>query len=84
MKITAVTPFLAKEWRTMLFVRVETDEGITGIGEAGLTSREQAVAGMIVALAPLIVGEDAMRSEHLWQLLWRGGFHPSGQACRRQ
>ena len=80
MKITAITPFLVKEWRTMLFVRVETDEGITGIGEAGLTSREQAVAGMIVALAPLIVGEDAMRSEHLWQLLWRGGFHPSGQA----
>ncbi len=80
MKITAVTPVLVKEWRTMLFVRVETDEGITGIGEAGLTSREQGVAGIVDALATLVVGEDAMRSEHLWQLMWRGGFHPSGQA----
>ena len=80
MKITAVTPYLVKEWRTMLFVKVETDEGVTGIGEAGLTSREQGVAGFIDALATLIVGEDAMRSEHLWQLMWRGGFHPSGQA----
>lgn len=80
MKITAVTPYLVKEWRTMLFVKIETDEGITGIGEAGLTSREQGVAGFIEALATLIVGQDAMRSEHLWQLMWRGGFHPSGQA----
>jgi len=80
MKITAVTPILVKEWRTMLFVKVETDEGITGIGEAGLTSREEGVAGIIAALATQIVGQDAMRSEHLWQLMWRGGFHPSGQA----
>jgi L-alanine-DL-glutamate epimerase-like enolase superfamily enzyme len=80
MKITAVTPYLVKEWRTMLFVKVETDEGVTGIGEAGLTSREQGVAGIIEALATLVVGQDAMRSEHLWQLMWRGGFHPSGQA----
>ena len=79
MKITRITPILAKEWRTMLFVRVETDEGITGIGEAGLTSRETAVAGMIEALSPLLVGGDAMRSEHHWQVMWRSGFHPSGQ-----
>ena len=65
MKITAVTPILVKEWRTMLFVKVETDEGITGIGEAGLTSREEGVAGIINALATMIIGQDAMRSEHL-------------------
>ena len=79
MKITAVTPILVKEWRTMLFVKVETDEGVVGVGEAGLTSREEGVAGIVQALAALIKGEDAMRSEHLWQLMWRGGFHPSGQ-----
>jgi len=79
MKITSVTAHLVKEWRTMLFVKVETDEGITGIGEGGLTSREEGVAGIISALAPLLVGEDPMRSEHLWQLMWRSGFHPSNQ-----
>lgn len=63
----------------MLFVKVETDEGTTGIGEAGLTSREEGVAGIISALAPLLVGEDPMRAEHLWQLMWRSGFHPSNQ-----
>ncbi|MBK8086451.1 MAG: galactonate dehydratase [Devosia sp.] len=80
MKITKVTPILVKEWRTMLFVKIETDEGITGVGEAGLTSREKAVAGMVDALGPLVIGQDPFRSEHLWQLMWRGGFHPSGQA----
>jgi L-alanine-DL-glutamate epimerase-like enolase superfamily enzyme len=80
MKITRITPYLLKEWRTMLFVKVETDEGIVGIGEAGLTSREQGVAGIIEALTPLLIGADPMRSEHLWQLMWRSGFHPSNQA----
>ncbi len=79
MKITSVTAHLVKEWRTMLFVKVETDEGLIGIGEGGLTSREEGVAGIIRALAPLLVGEDPMRSEHLWQLMWRSGFHPSNQ-----
>ena len=45
----------------MLFVKVETDEGLIGIGEGGLTSREEGVAGIISALAPLLVGEDPMR-----------------------
>ena len=42
MKIVSITTYLVKEWRTMLFVKVETDEGIIGIGEGGLTSRELA------------------------------------------
>ena len=66
MKIVRITPFLVREWRTMLFVRIETDEGIEGVGEAGLTSREVSVAGMIEALAALLVGQDAMRTEHHW------------------
>jgi len=78
MKITKVTPYPVKEWRTMLFVKVETDEGITGIGEAGLTSREGGQAGIMRALAALIVGQDPMRTEHLWQVMWRAGFHPGG------
>jgi hypothetical protein len=57
MKITSVTAHLVKEWRTMLFVKVETDEGLIGIGEGGLTSREEGVAGIISALAPLLVGD---------------------------
>lgn len=45
MKITDVKVYLAKEWRTFCFVVVETDEGISGLGEAGITGRELAVQG---------------------------------------
>lgn len=43
MKITDVTVYLAKEWRTFCFVVIDTDAGISGIGEAGITGRELAV-----------------------------------------
>ena len=79
MKITDITVYLVKEWRTFMFVVVDTDEGIYGVGEAGVTGRELAMAGVVEHVTPLLIGEDPFRTEHLWQLLWRGGFHPAGQ-----
>jgi galactonate dehydratase len=78
MKITAVEPFAAGgATRNFLFVEVQTDEGISGIGESGLTGREMAVEGAVRQLATLIVGQDAGRIEHYWQTLSRGGFFPA-------
>jgi len=77
MKITDVKVYLAKEWRTFCFVVLETDEGISGIGEAGITGRELAVRGAIKHFKPLLIGQDPFRTEHLWQLLFRGGFFPA-------
>ena len=79
MKITGVEVIPVREWRTMLFVRITTDEGIYGLGEAGLTSREGGVGGIVSDLTPLLIGADPFRIEHIWQTLWRSGFHPSGQ-----
>lgn len=79
MKITNITPILMTEWRNFFFVLVETDEGVSGIGEAGLTSREFAVSGMIDHLKTLLIGQDAFAIEHHWQTMWRSGFHPAGQ-----
>ena len=79
MKIKNITTHLLKEWRTMLFVVVETDDGTIGVGESGLTSREYAVAGMIDHLKTLLIGENAFDIEHHWQTMWRSGFHPAGQ-----
>ncbi len=79
MKITDITVYPAKEWRTFLFVVIDTDEGIYGVGEGGITGRELAMAGAIEHLKPLLIGLDPFRTEHIWQLLWRGGFHPAGQ-----
>ncbi len=65
-------------WRNLLVVLVETDEGIAGIGESGLSGRELAVMGAIDHFRPLLLGQDASRIEHLWQVLFRGGFFPAG------
>src|ERR671910_1176863 len=66
--------------RNYLFVVVDTDEDLYGVGEAGLTGRELAVTGTIEHFEPLLLGENPFRTEHLWQLLFRGGFFPARHA----
>ena len=78
MKITDITAYPV--WaghRNFLFVVVDTDEGIYGVGESGLTSREQAVIGAFQDFKEVLVGQDPFRIEHIWQLLFRGGFFPA-------
>lgn len=53
-------------------VTVETDSGITGIGEGG--SKD-----MMDQLAPMLIGEDPSRIDHLWQFMYRGWFYPPGR-----
>ena len=80
MKITEITCYPV--WgggRNFLFVVVDTDEGIYGVGESGLTGRELAVMGVIEHFKPLLIGQEATRIEHLWQVLSRGGFFPHGK-----
>jgi galactonate dehydratase len=64
----------------LLFVVVETDAGLYGVGEAGLTGRELAVMGALEHLKPLLLGQEAGRIEHHWQVLHRGGFFPAQRA----
>ena len=81
MKITGIETYPV--WggeRNFLFVVVETDEGVHGVGEAGLTGRELAVTGAIEHFKPLLLGENPFRTEYLWQLLFRGGFFPARHA----
>jgi L-alanine-DL-glutamate epimerase-like enolase superfamily enzyme len=77
MEITDVTVYLAKEARTFCFVVIDTDAGIYGVGEAGITGRELAVAGAVEHFKPLLIGENPFRIEHLWQVLFRAGFFPA-------
>jgi galactonate dehydratase len=78
MKITAIRTHIVGEVRNFFFVVVETDEGITGIGEGGITWREQAMAGFVEALTPSLIGQNPLRTEHLWQVMFRCGFFPAG------
>ena len=78
MKITNIETYpVWGGFRNFLFIVVDTDEGIYGVGEAGITGRELAVVGAIEHFKPLLIGQDPARIEHLWQLLYRGGFFPA-------
>jgi galactonate dehydratase len=80
MKITQIETFAVYNGaRNNLFVTVDTDEGISGVGESGLSGRELAVIGAVDHFRPLLIGQDATRLEHIWQLLFRGGFFPANR-----
>ena len=77
MKITDIKTYVVGLDRNFMFVEVETDAGISGIGEAGLTFREDAQVGFIEALKPSLLGQPANKIEHLWQTMSRCGFFPT-------
>jgi L-alanine-DL-glutamate epimerase-like enolase superfamily enzyme len=55
-----------------MIVTVETDAGITGIGEGGTRDMLEQCAGMLI-------GEDPDRIQNLWQMMYRGFFYPAGR-----
>ncbi|MFJ6567948.1 mandelate racemase/muconate lactonizing enzyme family protein [Streptomyces sp. NPDC091292] len=78
MKITGLEVLtLPDHGDSMMLVVVDTDEGVHGLGEVGIRSRQRAVAGGLDHLAELITGEDPRRIEHLWQVMFRRGFFPA-------
>jgi galactonate dehydratase len=66
------------EVRNLVFVHVQTDEGLDGIGEASLPGHPLAVAAAVQECADWIVGEDPARIQHLWQVMYRQPFFRGG------
>jgi galactonate dehydratase len=60
------------------FVRVLTDDGVVGWGEAGADITAPAVVGAIAQMAELLVGKPAHTIEDHWQFMMKGGFHRGG------
>ena len=77
--VTAVPVYYADRGRNLNFVVVDTDAGLRGVGESGITGKELAIAGCIEHFREILVGQDPRRIEHLWQRLYRGGFFKGGQ-----
>ncbi|MEU1837699.1 MULTISPECIES: galactonate dehydratase [Micromonospora] len=74
--IARIETFLvAPRW---LFVRVETESGIVGWGEATCEGRSETVRAAVDQLAELLVGRDALRIEDHWQVLTKGSFYRGG------
>lgn len=80
MKITAVKGFpIFVGQRNQFVIKIETDEGIYGIGEGGISGRELAMQGMLDHFADILIGMDPRRIEHIWQLLYRGAYFEGGK-----
>jgi galactonate dehydratase len=79
MKIVSVEPLVVDIGpRNWLFVVVETDEGVSGIGEGSLPGHPRAVEAAVEEYREYVVGEDPARIQHLWQLMYRQPFFRSG------
>ncbi|MFI6599426.1 galactonate dehydratase [Nonomuraea sp. NPDC050536] len=76
MRILSLKTYLvAPRW---LFLRIDTDEGITGWGEPVIEGRAETVAAAVAELADYLVGADPLRIEDHWQVLTKGGFYRGG------
>lgn len=76
MKITAITTFLVPpRW---LFVRIDTDAGISGWGEPIVEGRAHTVAAAVEELSDYLIGKDPRHIEDHWNVLYRGGFYRGG------
>jgi len=76
MKITKVnTYFVRPRWG---FVEIETDEGITGWGEAVLEGHAAAVLACVQEYKDYLIGQDPARIEDIWSTIYRAGFYRGG------
>ncbi len=79
MKITGLsTVVVGAEMRNWVFVKVTTDEGIVGWGEATVEWKTRAVVACVEDFETLLVGEDPRRVEHLFQIMVRQHFFRPG------
>ena len=76
MKITKLTTFVVPpRW---LFLKIETDAGVTGWGEPVVEGRAETVAACVAELADYLIGKDPAPIEEHWTVLYRGGFYRGG------
>ncbi|GAA0483641.1 D-galactonate dehydratase family protein [Parasphingorhabdus litoris] len=65
--------------RNFVTLKIETDQGVYGIGDATLNGREKAVVAYLEDhVVPLLIGRDASRIEDIWQALYRGAYWRRG------
>ena len=65
--------------RPQVLVRVATDTGLVGWGEAGLSARGRAIAGAVEHMARFLVGQDPLRRDALWQESYRSQYYEGGR-----
>ncbi len=80
MKITDIRSMPVWAGHRNLFVlKVETDEGVHGWGESGVSGREMAVEGAVAHFREFLIGRDPLRIGALWQEMYRGQYFEGGR-----
>jgi mannonate dehydratase len=78
-KITDAKVFVCSPGRNFVTLKIFTDEGIYGLGDATLNGRELAVASYLADhLIPCLIGRDPSQIEDIWQYLYRGAYWRRG------
>jgi mannonate dehydratase len=78
-KITAAKTIVTCPGRNFVTLKIETADGVTGIGDATLNGRELSVASYLDDhVIPCLIGRDAHQIEDIWQYLYRGAYWRRG------
>ncbi|HET7104680.1 MAG TPA: D-mannonate dehydratase ManD [Terracidiphilus sp.] len=79
MKITGATVNITSPGRNFVTLKIETDEGVCGLGDGTLNGRELAVASYLSDhVIPCLIGRDPSHIEDIWQFLYRGAYWRRG------
>lgn len=79
MKIIDAKVFVCSPGRNFVTLKVMTDEGVYGIGDATLNGREKAVVSYLEDhLVPCLIGRDPAQIEDIWQYFYRGAYWRRG------
>jgi len=84
MKITGARVIVTCPGRNFVTLKIETDQGVYGIGDATLNGRELAVVSYLQDhVVPCLIGRDPRRIEDIWQFLYRGAYWRRGPVTMR-
>lgn len=79
MKIIDIQCFIVDaNWRNLIFVKLYTDVGITGVGECTLETRDKSVMATIEDFKRYVIGQDPNDIEKIWNTIYRDGYWGTG------
>ncbi len=79
MKIREIKVIVASPGRNFVTVKIVTDEGLHGVGDATVNGREKAVVAYLEDhVIPILIGKDPTRIEDIWQYLYKGAYWRRG------
>jgi mannonate dehydratase len=79
MKITEIKVIISSPGRNFVTVKIMTNEGLYGVGDATVNGRELAVAAYLTEhVCPILIGRDPQKIEDIWQYLYKGAYWRRG------